>query len=130
MNKALRVFGVFVLLHALAWLGTHIYRTANPSTVLVVADTSFSLKPNFPDMQRWIQQRADTGRYESLLIGTDKALIGPFEDIRSPESIFRTAFGRSNADAFMKYQSVDADRRILLSDGTVSPSGWQLVTFD
>ena len=123
------MFAGFALIHLLAWGATHIWLTTRPPTVLVVADTSFALKPQFAAMQRWIEDYESTGRYRKVLIGTDKALLGNLADIRSHESIFRTAFGRSNADDLRQFETVDARERIFLSDGSIESDGWTLVRF-
>ena len=127
--KWLKVFAVFVVLNVLFWIGAHIYKTANPQTVLLVADTSFSLKPQYPAMQSWIDHYAADTRYRKITIGTDKALIGAFSDIKSTDSIFRVSFGRSTPESLMPYESEQTDERIFLSDGSFKPSGWTLVTF-
>lgn len=127
--KVFKVFSVFVLLHIGAWVATHLWFEANPKTVLIVADTSFSAKANFPAMRRWIDDYAASTRYAQIIVGTDKALIGPLEELRSSESIFRTAFGRSGLDSLKRYVAVDADTRILLYDGSFEAPGWQAVSF-
>jgi len=127
--KWLRVFSVFVLLHGAAWAGTHFWLRQHPKTELIVVDTSFSLKPEFADMLRWIDNHADNTRYRKLVVATDKAMIGPLEDIRDRQSIFRTAFGHSSAGDLLKYAQVNADRRYWLSDDSFSPEGWTVITF-
>ena len=128
--KWLKVFSLFALLHAGAWIGTHVWLAANPRTVLIVADTSFSMKEAFPAMRRWIDERAEGARYTRFLVGTDKALIGPLEELRSSESIFRAAFGRSAPESLNRYAAVAAGTRVLLSDGSFEVPGWELVRFD
>ena len=127
--KWLKVFSAFAVLHLIAWVGTHLWLTANPRTALVVADTSFSMKGEFPAMRRWIDDYAAGARYTRVLVGTDKALIGPLDELRSSEAIFRTAFGRSSAESLKRYGAVEAGERILLSDGTFDAPGWEAVTF-
>jgi len=128
--KWLKVFSLFVLFHAAAWGASHVYHAANPKTVLVVADTSFTMKPHFAQMQKWIEDCEAEGRYKAIIVGTDKAMIGPLEAIQSRNSIFRAAFGKSSAENLQKYSSVKADEKIWLSDGSVMPAGWEVVTFD
>ena len=129
--KWLKVLPLFVALHATGWIGTHLWLGANPRTTLIVADTSFSMKSAFPAMRRWIDERTEAARYTRFLVGTDKALIGPLEDLRSSDAIFRTAFGRSSAESLTRYNAVRADRRVLLSDGGFeAPSGWETVIFE
>ena len=101
--KRLIAFAAFALLHVLGWVGTHAWLTANPKTALVVADTSFSMKDEFPAMRRWIDEHVDGLRYTRVLVGTDKALIGPLDELRSTEAIFRTSFGRSDAESLKRY---------------------------
>jgi hypothetical protein len=128
--KWLKVFSVFIVLHVLLWAGAHTYRTLNPTVVLVGVDTSFSLKPQFPAMQAWIEAYEAEARYESISVVTDKSAIGPLSDISSRQSIFRTAFGRSSAADFETYNAIDADRKVLLSDGSFDLNGWDTVTFN
>jgi len=127
--KWLKVFAVFVVLNILFWVGAHFYKSANPQTVLLVADTSFSLKPQYPAMQSWIDDYAADSRYREITVGTDKALIGALNEIKSTDSIFRVSFGRSTPESLMPYESEKADQRIFLSDGSFKPAGWTLVTF-
>jgi len=127
--KWVKVFSVFLLLNVVTWIGAHWYKNQRPEQVLVVADTSFALKSEYPSMQRWIQSYADDGRYREIVVGTDKALIGPLADIKSVDSVFRVSFGRSNADSLKRYDSAHYDERIFLSDGSFQPSGWTLVEF-
>lgn len=127
--KWFKVFSVFLVLHAIGWIGAHLYKKDRPEHVLVVADTSFALKPEYPAMQRWIENYASDNRYRNIIVGTDKALIGPLDTIPSVDSLFRVSFGRSNAESLKRYSSEKADARLFLSDGTFEPSGWTLVTF-
>lgn len=127
--KWVKVFAVYLLLHALVWGGAHLYWQNNPERVLIVADTSFSLKPEFVAMQEWIEDFAATSRYRHVIVGTDKAMLGDFEDLRSADVIFRTAFGRSSAESLARYSAVDAGERFFLSDGSFEPAGWKLVRF-
>lgn len=127
--KLVKVFGLFVVLHLVGWVGAHIYRTANPDTVLVVVDTSFAMKPQFVDMQRWVDDFAAGSRYQTVLVGSDKAMLGEYADLKSTETLFRTAFGRLSADQLKRYDATEARQRILLSDGSVTPSGWDIVEF-
>jgi len=127
--KWIKVFAFFVLLHLIGWIGAHWYKKDRPEQILLVADTSFALKPEFPAMQRWIEQYASDNRYRKVIVGTDKALIGELAEIRSLDSIFRVSFGRSNADSLKQYASEQVDERIFLSDGEFNPSGWTLVRF-
>ena len=128
--KWLKVFSLFILLHAAAWVVAHAYQSKNPRTVLVVADTSFDMKPHFVSMENWIDNFEKTGRYQEILIGTDKAMIGPLYDIQSRNSIFRAAFGKSSIESLQRYNSSSADTKIWLSDGSIKPDGWRVVTFD
>ena len=124
------VFAAFVLLHTGAWIGADRYLSASPRQVLVVADTSYSMKTQFPKMQAWLKQQQDGSRYQALLVGTDKAMLGEFRKLKSATVIFRTAFGRMSLGALKKYDAVDASEKILLSDGSVNPDGWSVVVFD
>lgn len=128
--RRIAVFALFVALHAAGWIGAHFWLSSHPKTVLIVADTSFVMKPLFPAMRRWIDDYAASARYTRILVGTDKALIGPLEELRSSDAIFRTAFGKTAPDALQRYSNVDADKRIVLSDGELDAPRWQQVTFD
>ncbi len=127
--KWLKVFAVFVALNILFWVGAHIYKQNNPQSILLVADTSFSLKSQYSAMQNWIDDYAADSRYRKITVGTDKALIGDLSEIKSTDSIFRVSFGRSTPESLMRYESEQADQRIFLSDGSFKPSGWTVVTF-
>lgn len=128
--KWIRVFAVFAILHAVAWLGAHFYFSSNPATILVVVDTSFSMKEAFPRMQQWIGELEQQSRYRKVIIATDKAMIGELSGIRDRQTIFRTAFGRSSADDLLRYKPIDAENRYLLSDGSFEADGFTLVRFD
>ncbi len=128
--KWIRVFALFIAVHAVAWLGAHFYFSSNPATVLVVVDTSFSMKDTFPQMQNWINELEQRSRYRKITIATDKAMIGELSDIRDRQTIFRTAFGRGSADDLLRYKPFDADSRYLLSDGSFEADGFTLVRFD
>ena len=127
--KTLIVFSLFVLFHLGAWSAAHGWLSMNKNQTLVVVDTSYSMKPHFNDMEQWIENLRDGTRYTDVIIGTDKALIGPLGEIRSADSIFRSAFGKFSLDSLKKYGNAEADRKILLSDGSVDPGGWETVVF-
>jgi len=127
--KLAKVFLLFVFLHAASWVAAHVIRSSNPDEVLVVVDTSISMKPDFPRMQQWITEFEAGSRYQSLTVGTDKAEIGPLQEIKSKESIFRTVYGRMTADDLKRYDTSTASERILLSDGSIRPAGWTVVEF-
>jgi len=128
--KWAKVFSVFIGLHLLAWACAHVYRTAAPTDVLMVVDTSFALKPQFPAMQRWMNNYESNARYEYITVATDKTVIGPLHEIKSRDTIFRAAFGRSSLNDFEQYQNHPAEKRILLSDGRFVMDGWEMVRFD
>ncbi|MBX2825202.1 MAG: hypothetical protein KTR33_10765 [Gammaproteobacteria bacterium] len=127
--KLFKVFALFALLHLAGWVAAHWYRSANPDEILIVVDTSIAMKPEFPRMQQWISDFEQSSRYQSIIIGTDKAEIGPLDSIRSKESIFRTVYGRMTADDLKRYDQSDASERILLSGGDIRPSGWTTIEF-
>ena len=127
--KLLKVFAVFAVLHLLGWIGAHVYQSNNPKEVLLVVDTSFSMKPHFPAMQSWIDQYETGSRYRRIVIGSDKAEFGDLTDLKSKESLFRTVFGRLTDDSLKRYEGSDAAEKILLSDGSIRPTGWDIVTF-
>lgn len=127
--KWLKIFSVFALLHVGAWIGGHVWMTMNPRTVVVIADTAYAMRPEFPAMRQWIEDYADQARYTRILVGTDRALIGPLEDLRSTEEIFRTSFGRSSPEALAALRQADADAHIVLTGGTLSAPGWEEVRF-
>lgn len=127
--KWLKVFALFLVLHFVGWVGAHWYKSKNPQRVLVVADTSFALKSQYPDMQRWIENYAGESRYRQIIIGTDKATIGDLAEIKSIDSIFRVSFGRSDSQSLKRYDSLPFDERIFLSDGEFMAPGWSMVKF-
>ena len=127
--KWVKVFSIFIVVHLLLWFGAHVYRSSYPTKVLIGVDTSFSLTSQFPAMQSWIADYEANARYEAITIVTDKSEIGPLKSISSRQSIFRTAFGRSEAADFQRYESLAADKRILLSDGSFVMQGWEMTRF-
>lgn len=127
--KLLKVFGLFLVLHVAAWAGTHVYLSQHQPDVLIVVDTSYALKPQFAAMQQWITQQEASTRYQRILVGTDKALLGELASLKSKEVIFRTAFGRMSAENLQRYDATTASEKILLSDGSIRPAGWKVVTF-
>jgi len=128
--KFIKIFGLLFLVHVLAWVGSHIYYSANKTDVLLVVDTSFSMKPNFPEVQDWIESFEAKDRYKNIVVGTDKASLGKLDELAAKEVIFRTSFGKLRADNLTRlYSHVKADQRILLSDGSLNPEGWDLVAF-
>lgn len=124
------VFAAFAMIHIAGWVGADRYLTASPSQVLVVVDTSYSMKPHFPEMEKWLNNQASIGRYEKLIVGTDKATLGEFTKLKSSSVIFRTSFGRMNADALRKYEQIPAQKKILLSDGSIEPGDWDVIKFE
>lgn len=128
--KWIRVFALFIALHAASWVGAHVYFSSNPASILVVVDTSFSMKSSFPQMQQWISDLEQQSRYRKVIIATDKAMIGELSEIRDRQTIFRTAFGRSSADDLLRYRPIDAENRYLLSDGSFEADGFTLVRFE
>jgi len=127
--KSLKIFGLFLVLHAAAWAGTHVYLSQHQPDVLIVVDTSYALKPQFAAMERWIAAREASTRYKKIVVGTDKALLGELASLKSREAIFRTAFGRMSAENLQRYAQTSAVEKILLSDGSIKPTGWTVVTF-
>ena len=127
--KLVKVFALFVLLHVVGWAFAHVWMNSHTKRVLLVVDTSYAMKPKFPAVQRWIDEYQSSVRYTTVTVGTDKVEIGDLNDIKSTESIFRAAFGKIESDSLKRYQTFDGDERILLSDGTLSPSGWDVVEF-
>lgn len=128
--KWVKVFSVFVVLHLVLWACAHAYKSVYPQDVLVGVDTSFAMTKHFPAMQQWIADYEKGSRYESIRVVTDKEAIGEFSQISSLDSIFRSAFGRSDESNFQQYQNHTANKRFLLSDGRFVMQGWELVKFD
>ena len=128
--KYAKIFTAFLLLHLMAWVAAHIYLQANVSPVLVVVDTSFSMKEKFPQVKNWIEDFEKRSRYKKILIGTDKAMLGNLKDLQSTEVIFRTSFGKlQESNLNRHYGQTKAREKILLSDIDHSLPGWELVTF-
>jgi len=130
IKKWLTVFAAFLTIHVGAWIGVDRYLSASPSQVLVVVDTSYSMKPQFPAMENWLKDFDAGSRYQKLIVGTDKATLGEFSKLKSSSVIFRTSFGRMSADALRKYDRIPAQRKLLLSDGSTQPDGWDVIEFN
>ena len=127
--KFIKVFALFILIQAAAWAGAHVYQNQHRETVLLVADTSYAMKPKFPAMQEWIENYDAKARYKQILVGTDKAMLGNLADLKSKAVIFRTSFGSMTAESLARYDTTSAKQKILLSDGKVQASGWEVVKF-
>lgn len=128
--KWLKIFAVFVLLHAVGWIGSHVWMSMNPRVVVIIADTAYAMRPAFPEMRQWIDDYADSARYTQVLIGTDRAMLGPLAELRSTDEVFRTSFGRSSPEALVGLRNADADEHIVLTDGSLAARGWTEVVFD
>ncbi|MCK5814026.1 MAG: hypothetical protein KAH03_07195 [Cocleimonas sp.] len=127
--KVIKIFSIFLLLHITAWGATHLYLSKNTSEILLVVDTSYAMKPKFSEMKQWIINLENKSHYKKIIIGTDKALLGALEQLKSKDIIFRTAFGRMNSDNLNRYTGTSANNKILLSDGSIKPDGWEVVSF-
>ena len=126
--KYLKVFSLFIVLHAAAWGGAHTYFNSNEEKILIVVDTSYSMKQKFPEIKQWIEDYEANARYKSIMIGTDKAMLGKLSELRRKEEIFRTAFGIMKEENLKRYSNQQG-RKILLSDGVINPEGWDVVDF-
>ena len=127
--KILLAFVFFVLLHVTGWAVAHGWLQKNKQETLIVVDASFSMKPHFDDMWRWIEDYSDKSRYQQIIIGTDKENMGKLESIRSSDQVFRSAFGKFSGESLDKYKNDSVDKKILLSDGDVKVKGWEIVKF-
>lgn len=127
--KFIKVFAVFILIQAAAWAGAHMYQNQHRETILIVADTSYAMKPKFPAMQEWIDNYQAKARYKNLLIGTDKAMLGDLAELKSKTVIFRTSFGSMTAESLARYADTPAKQKILLSDGKAQVNGWEIIKF-
>lgn len=95
-----------------------------------MVDTSFSMKPRFPEVQQWIENYQTQGRYKNITIGTDKAFLGNLNELSSKAVIFRTSFGKLREENLIRlYSQTKDDKRILLSDGSLAPNGWEVIPF-
>ncbi len=127
--KILKIFSIFILLHAVAWGAAHVYLSKNTTEILLVVDTSYTMKSKFSAMKQWIIDLENSSHYKKIIIGTDKALLGDLAQLKSKDIIFRTAFGRMNSDNLNRYTGSNAKKKILLSDGAIQPDGWKVVSF-
>ena len=127
--KIIKIFSIFILLHVTAWGATHLYLSKNTSEILLVVDTSYAMKPKFSEMKQWIIDLENSSHYKKITVGTDKALLGNLEQLKSKDIIFRTAFGRMNSDNLNRYTGSSANEKILLSDGVIQPKGWEVISF-
>lgn len=127
--KLVKVFALFLLLHVAGWAAAHVFLQQRAREVLIVADTSFAMKSHFPAMEGWINNYADSSRYKKIIVASDKAMLGDLSELRSTSQIFRANYGRIKEDSLQKYESLDVVEKFLLSDGTIKPSGWSLITF-
>ncbi len=126
--KYLKVLSLFIIMHVAAWGGAHTYFNSNKEKILIVVDTSYSMKQKFPEIKQWIEDYEANARYKNIMIGTDKAMLGKLSELRRKEEIFRTAFGILKEENLKRYSN-QIGRKILLSDGVISPEGWDVVDF-
>ena len=117
-----------MILHVAAWGGAHAYLNKNKEEILLVVDTSYSMKQKFPEIKQWIEDFEASSRYKKIVVGTDKALLGELSEIRHTEEIFRTAFGNIKEDNLKRYNN-NKGKKIFLSDGTLKPEDWELIEF-
>ena len=127
--KLFEVFALFLVLHGSAWAGAHWYLSQNKPEVLVVVDTSYAMKAKFTEVGEWIDRFESRSRYKTVIIGTDKALLGELSALKSQSVIFRTAFGRMTEASLGRYLNHSANDKVLLSDGAIKPSGWKVISF-
>ncbi len=128
--KYVKIFTAFILLHVVAWVATHVYENNNKVPVLVVVDTSFSMKPKFPKVRQWIDSYEQQNRYKRILVGTDKALLGNLDELPSKDMIFRTSFGKLQESNIKRhYGQLKAKEKFLLSDGSLTLPGWDTIEF-
>ncbi|MCZ4273108.1 hypothetical protein [Maritalea porphyrae] len=126
----LKSFIALVLLQAVIWGGTHFYYSTNPKQVLLVVDTSYAMKSNFTDAQKWIDDFVASTRYTNIEVGTDKVALGNLKDLRSQDVLFRTAFGRISAENVSAlYANANAPTKYLLTSEPLTLEGWQVVSW-
>ena len=128
--RYLHVFGLLILLHAIVWAGSHFYMQNNKREVLLVVDTSYSMKNNFEKVRQWLNDFEPGARYKNITVGTDKAFLGPIDSLESREMIFRTAFGKLNTDNLANlYSASNAHEKYLLTDTQFDKKGWNVIRF-
>jgi len=127
--KYAKIFAIFVVLHLVGWIAAHFYLSNNNKSVLVVVDTSFSMKSRFPQIRQWIDDYENKNRYKKVLIGTDKVMLGELTELDSKDVIFRTSFGKLQETNLQRYNGVVASKKIFLSDGSLKPAGWETIEF-
>lgn len=92
-------------------------------------DTSFSMKSHFDDMWQWAGDYAANNRYTRIVVGTDKQEIGEYNTRLSQGVVLKSAFGKFSSESLDKYKAVRNDKKILLSNGEVTPENWELIVF-
>jgi len=128
--KWLKILTPLIALHLIVWIASHLFFVNNKKDILLVVDTSYSMKEKSGKVLAWIDQFEANDRYREITVGTDKALLGALSELSSKDVIFRTSFGKLTNDNLVRlYSNTDADIRILLSDGSLQPQGWDVVTF-
>lgn len=128
--KWLKILIPMLALHCIVWLASHWYFSNNNREILLVVDTSYSMKAKSEKVLNWIEDYETADRYKSITIGTDKAVLGDLSKLSSKDVIFRTSFGKLTPENLTRlYSNSKVDERILLSDGSLHPKGWELITF-
>ena len=88
--KWLKVLTPMLALHLIVWIASHTYFSSNEKEILLVVDTSYSMKAKSNKVIDWIDDYEDSYRYKKITIGTDKAILGTLSDLNSKDVIFRT----------------------------------------
>lgn len=128
--KWLKILTPLLVLHLIVWIASHLFFAGNKEEILLVVDTSYSMKDKSGKVLDWIAGYENGNRYKEITIGTDKAVLGDLSELSSKDVIFRTSFGKLTNDNLTRlYSNSNADKRILLSDGSLSPAGWEVITF-
>ena len=128
--KWLKVLTPLFALHLSVWVASHFFFASNKKEILLVVDTSYSMKEKSGQVLDWITRYELSNRYKEITIGTAKAVLGPLSTLSSKDVIFRTSFGKLTSDNLTRlYSESGADTRILLSDGSLIPNGWDVITF-
>jgi len=103
--KWLKILTPLLALHLIVWIASHFFFAANKKEILLVVDTSYSMKEKSGKVLDWIARYENGNRYKDITIGTDKAVLGALSELSSKDVIFRTSFGKLTNDNLARLYS-------------------------
>jgi len=130
-KNMLKVLLICIGLNFATMGGAHVYLSENPDKVLLVVDTSNTIKPVKNDIIEWIRSYSNSARYKELHIATDKAYLGTLEGLPGVETVFRVTFGKLNVQSVTNKYAMDTNyqSKLLLTNQDTNIEGVSTISF-